>query len=283
MSSARIAFLVGAGVLLGVSLARPAQAQEVVGPRGDVPPVSEAPMGMYSVKRGVQGPAGLVHSRVLLHINTSKNAVGKPVSLAPDIWYSVSDVFQLGILHNGPMGWQTRPGAGLCLSGKSNGCPEVYDNIGFDALYGLAFGDFHFSLHSSLYILSFQGDTPLQLTLGAATKLHLSDQFAIFLDPAFGIGLNSRDTNKDWFYLPVEFQFQAVPPVAFKLLTGVLGPLSGFGDNYQIPLGLGVIGNLSEAIDLGIRFSFDNLLGKIPPGLTRTSWSSLSLLMHVRF
>ena len=111
MSSARIAFLVGAGSLLGVSLAAPARAQVLVPRNDDVPPISEAPMGMYSVKRGVQGPAGLVHSRVLLHINTSKNLVGKPVSLAPDIWYSVTDTLQLGILHNGPMGWQTRPGA----------------------------------------------------------------------------------------------------------------------------------------------------------------------------
>jgi hypothetical protein len=275
MSRAPIAVL-----LLLVSGA--ARAGEVVGPRNDVPPVSNRPMGEDAVKRGVQGPAGLVHSRVLLHINTSKGNVGKPVSLAPDLWYAVTDSLQLGILHNGPMGWQTRPGAGLCLSGKPS-CPKVYDNLGFDGLYGLAFGDFHFSLHSSLYILSFSGDTPLQLDLGAATKLHFGDSFAIFLDPQVGIALNSRSTNKDQLFIPIELQYQVVPPVSFKILTGVLGPLSGFGDNYQIPVGLGVIGNLSEAIDVGLRFSFDNLLGKIPAGQTRTTASSLSLLMHLRF
>jgi hypothetical protein len=280
MPRARIALLIGA--LMDVSLAGAAGAGEVVGPRDDVPPVSNAPMGMHAVKRGVQGPAGLVHARVLLHINTSKGSVGKPVSLAPDIYYAVTDSLQLGLLHNGPMGWLTRPGAGICFNGKPS-CPNgIYDNVGFDALYGLAFGDFHFSLHGSYYVLSFSGDTPMQVALGAASKLHFGDNFAIFLDPQFGIAVNSRDTNKDMFYMPLELQYQVVPPVSFKLLTGVLGQLSAFGDTYQVPVGLGVIGNISEAIDLGLRFSFDNLLGHIPPGSTRTTLSSLSALMHVR-
>jgi hypothetical protein len=281
MVRARIVLLLGA--LIDVSVAGVAAAGEVVGPRDDVPPVSNAPMGMRAVKRGVQGPAGLVHARVLLHVNTSKGSVGKPVSLAPDIWYSITDTLQLGILHNGPMGWLTRPGAGICFNGKPS-CPNgVYDNIGLDGLYGLAFGDFHFSLHSSFYVLSFSGNTPMQLALGAASKIHFGDDFAIFLDPQFGIALNSRDTNKDMFYLPLELQYQVAPPVSLKLLMGVWGRLSGFGDSYQIPVGVGVIGNISEHIDLGLRFAFDNLLGKIPPGSTRTTLSSLSALMHVRF
>jgi len=269
--------------LLSLLAAPAAQAGEVVGPRNDVPPVSRAPMGEDAVRRGVQGPAGLWSARVLLHVNCSAGQFGKPISLAPDLWYSVTDSLQLGILHNLPMGWLTRPGAGLCLTGKSNGCPKVYDNIGADALYGLAFGDFHLSLHSSFYVLHFSGGTPLELTLGAASKIHLGDFFAIFLDPQIGIGLNHRDTNKDQLYLPIELQFQVARPVSLKLLTGVTGQLSSFGDTYQIPVGLGVIGNVSEAIDLGLRFAFDNLLGKEPPGVSRTATRSLSLLMHLRF
>jgi hypothetical protein len=255
---------------------------QVVPGGGDVPPVSSAPPGEEAVQRGVQGPAGLFHSRILLHINTSKNQGAKPISLAPDLYYAVTDSVQIGLLHNLPMGWLTRPGAGLCLSGKPS-CPHVYDNVGFDLLFGLLFGDVHLSLHSSFYLLRIADPLFAMLTVGTAGKFHFSDAVALFFDPQFGFALNDRSLNKDQFFLPLELQFQIVPPVAFKLLTGVTGPLSNFGDSYQIPVGLGVIGNISQAIDLGLRFSFDNMLGKIPTGQTRTSVSSLSVLMHLRF
>jgi hypothetical protein len=260
-----------------------ASARVISGGR-DVPPVSEARSGLYAVRRGVQGPAGLFHSRILLHMNTSSDLVGKPISLAPDFYYGVTDSLQLGLLHNLPMGWLTRPGAGLCLSGTGNGCPHVYNNVGFDLLYGLLFGDVNLSFHSSLYLLQVADPTPLMWTLGFASKLHVSDSFAIFLDPQIGIGLNNRDGgNKEQLFLPIELQFQLTPPLVLKVLTGVTGPFDGFGDSYQIPLGVGLVDSVNESIDLGLRFAFDNLLGKLPEGVSRTQQSSLSLLMHIRF
>jgi hypothetical protein len=250
----------------------------------DVAPVSSAPMGLYSVKRGVQGPAGLLSVRLLLHINASKDAFGEPVALAPDLFYAVSDTLSLGIIHDGPMGLLTTASShpGLCFTGKTGGCPKVYDNIGFDALYGLAFGEFNFSLHSSFFILSFSDPTPLMLTLGAAMKFHFSEEIALFLDPQFGIGLNHRDVNKDQFFLPVQLQFQVAHSTALDLLTGVTGQLSNFGDTYRIPLGLAVVFNLSPHVDLGLKFAFDNLLGQVPTGTSRADARSLALIMNIR-
>jgi hypothetical protein len=262
----------------------PARADIVPG-GGDVPPVTSAPAGMYSVRRGVQGPEGLFHARVLLHINTSKNSVAKPISLAPDFHYGVTDSLQLGLLHNLPMGWLTRPGAGLCLTGDDGGCPRVYNNVGFDLMYGLVFGDVHFSLHSTLYVLSLADPTPMMLTLGLTGKFHLSDSVALFLDPQIGLAVSDRDSglNPDMLFLPVELQFQLSAPVALKLLTGVTGSLDALGDTHQIPLGLGLVGNVSESFDIGLRFAFDNLLGERPEGVEATDARSLSLLMHLRF
>jgi hypothetical protein len=251
---------------------------------GDVPPVTDAQAGLFAVRRGVQGPEGLLHSRILLHINTSRDLVGKPISLAPDFYYGVTDSLQIGLLHNLPMGWLTRPGAGICLAGTDNGCPHVYNNVGFDLLYGLLFGDVNLSLHSSFFLLQVADPTPMMLTVGMAGKIHFSRDFAIFFDPQIGLALNQRDNgNEHQVFLPVELQFQLAAPVALKLLTGITGPLSGFSDAYQVPVGLGIIGNVSSSIDLGVRFAFDNLLGKLPPGVERTQSSSLSLLMHIRF
>src|SRR5687768_14782580 len=120
------------GLALPVALAWPAAAHaQVHGPATDVPPASDAPPGQESVQRGVQGPEGMLHARVLLHMNTSSDRVGEPISLAPDLYYAFSDTFQAGIVHNLPMGWLTRPGAGLCLTGDGDGgCRKVYDNVG---------------------------------------------------------------------------------------------------------------------------------------------------------
>jgi hypothetical protein len=265
-------------LLLGTGAAHAA----VVEGGGDVPPVSNAPMGKVAVRRGVQGPEGLFTARLLLLTNASKGAFGKPTSFAPDLFYSLSDTVQIGLLHTGPMGWQTLPGAGLCLSGTSNGCPHVYDNVGFDLLYGLLFGDFHLSAHTSLYFLRLSDPLWAMWTVGLAGKFHFTDAVALLFDPQIGITLSHRDVYKDQLFIPVELQLQATPGLSLKVLSGVSGQLSSLGDNYQIPLGLGIVGNINPNLDLGVRFSFDNLLGKQPPMTSRTDRRSIGLLLSIR-
>jgi hypothetical protein len=263
--------------------ANAAHAAVVEGGR-DVPPVSYAPMGEVAVRRGVQGPAGLFTARINLLVNASKGRFGKPISLAPDLYYSITDSVQIGLLHTLPMGWQTTPGAGLCLTGTSDGCPKVYRNVGFDFMYGLLFGDFHLSLHSSQY-LTFVPDpfpTGVMWTVGFAGKLHFTNEVALYFDPQIGITLTHRDLYKDQLFLPLELQIQASRAVSLKLLTGVTGQLSDLGNTYRVPLGLGVVANLTPHVDLGLRFSFDNLLGHKDEGVARTDERSLGLLLTIR-
>jgi hypothetical protein len=247
----------------------------------DGSPASSAPDGQYAVMRGVQGPAGMLSARLLLDVNLSADNVGKPISFAPDLYYGVTDRLQLGLRHDGPMGWQARPGLGLCLTGKDNGCPKVYDNIGFDVMYGLAFGKLHLSAHGSLFVSSFD-PTTTSLALGVAGKVHVSDRVALFFDPKFGIALSDRGTNDDALYVPLELEYQLGAPTMFKVLSGISGSWSAFGDTYQAPLGLGLVQNLTTHLDLGARFSFDNLLGKQPQGVGRADTRSLAVLLNIR-
>ena len=248
----------------------------------DVPPVSSAPDGQYAVMRGVQGPAGMLAARILLDINLSTDLAGKPISLAPDIYYSVTDKLQLGLLHEGPMGWQAKPGLGLCLTGADNGCAKLYDNVGLDLMYGVSFGQVHLSTHTSLFMGPFDPFT-MSLAFGVAGKTHLGTKVALLFDPKIAIALTERDTtNDDAVYIPLELQFQVGKGTTLKLLTGLLGGLSAFGDTYEIPIGFGLLQNLSEHFDLGLRFSFDNLLGHEEPGISRTDTRSLGILVNVR-
>lgn len=240
-------------------------------------------MGRMAVQRGVQGPAGLLTLRVNLLINASKNNFGKPTSLAPDLFYSITDTVQIGLLHTGPMGWQTLPGGSLCLTGTGTGnCPKVYDNVGFDFMYGLLFGDFHLSLHSSLYLLKISDPNWVMWTVGFTGKFHFSDAVALYFDPQIGITLSNRDLYKDRLFIPVELQFQANPGLSVKVLSGIEGQLSALGDTFRSPLGLGIVGNVNAHVDLGLRFSFDNLMGHQAPGASRTDQRSIGLLLIFR-
>jgi len=262
------------GCALG-TLATPAFADD------DGSPVSNEPAGQYAVLRGVQGPAGMLSARLLLDINLSASQVGKPISLAPDLYYGVTDKLQLGLLHDGPMGWQTRPGPGLCLTGKDNGCPKVYDNIGFDLMYGLSFGELQLSAHGSFFVSSFDPSTT-SLALGVAGKVHFSERAAVVFDPKFAIALSDRGANDDALYVPVELEYQLASPTTFKLLSGISGKWSSFGDTYEVPFGVGLVQNLTTHLDLGARFSFDNLLGQQPQGVGRADLRSLAILLNIR-
>ena len=276
-------FAISVAALSSTLLALAATAHaEVEGGSDHVPPVSGQAMGKVAVRRGVQGPGGLFTARVLLLVNASKDNFGKPVSLAPDLFYSLSDTVQIGLLHTGPMGWQSRPGSGLCLTGMSNGCPKVYNNVGFDFMYGLLFGDFHLSLHSSLFLLFVPEPTGVMWTIGLTGKFHFTNAVALFFDPQVGVMLSHRDLYKEQLFIPVELQFQVGAAASLKVLSGVSGQLSELGDTYQIPLGLGLVGNVSSHLDLGVRFSFDNLLGHAFPGISRADARSIGLLLTFR-
>jgi hypothetical protein len=255
---------------------------EVTGGSRNVPPVSGQAMGRVAVSRGVQAPGGLFTARVLLLVDASKDSFGEPTSLAPDLFYAVSDTVQIGLLHTGPMGWQSRPGFGLCLTGTTGGCPKVYNNVGFDLMLGLLYGDFHLSLHSSLFLLMNPEPNGVMWTIGLTGKFHFTDVVALYFDPQVGVMLAHRDLYKEQLFIPVELQFQVGAAVSLKVLSGVLGQISNLGDTYRVPLGLGLVGNVSSHVDLGLRFSFDNLLGNVPDGVARTDVRSLALLLTFR-
>ena len=249
---------------------------------GTVPPVSDAPEGQDTVTRGVQSPDGLLSLKVTLAMNLSSDLIGQPLSIAPNLYYGINDRFQVGLIHDGPMRQQTRPGAGLCLTGSDNGCANVYDNVGLDAMYGVVFGPaLHLSGHGSLYVTSFDAGT-VMLAVGVTGKIHLTNTAAVFFDPQIGVQLAKRDTVDDMLFLPVEFQYQVGLPTTIKLLTGVTGSLSTLGDTYEVPVGIGFNRNLDATFDIGARFSFDNMLGKQAEGSGRADARSLAVLLNVR-
>ena len=120
-------------------------------------------------------------------------------------------------------------------------------------------------------------------TIGLTGKFHFTDVVALFFDPQVGVMLAHRDVYKEQLFIPAR---APVPDdggaFPLKVLSGVSGQLSALGDTYQVPLGLGLVGNVSSHVDLGLRFSFDNLLGHVATGISRTDTRSIGLLLTLR-
>jgi hypothetical protein len=249
-----------------------------------VPPVDAA-----LARRGVQIPAGLLGVGILVNASLNAGAPFAPVSVVPDVAYGVSDDLQVGIRHSGPMGWQTPPGGALCVTGKEDRCGnKVYNNVGLDGLYALLrTRPAQISAHGTLYFDPLDPFT-IALNLGAAGKLRITDDLAVWLDPQLRIGINRRDApsgrtgNRERIFLPIELQVQVTPALAAIFQTGLDAPVAGFAGQYRWPVGVAALYAVDDAIDLGVRLAFENVGGAQPLGIGRLEARTISTLVNLR-
>jgi hypothetical protein len=199
-------------------------------------------------------------------VGLSKGAAGKPISIVPNVYYGVTDVLTLGLASNhGSEIFQNAVGQGLCLSGQSNGCGKVYNNVSLDGLFSFArSGTMDVGVHGGLDT-EFGADTLAQLRLGVKGKL-LAGQFQLVFDPSLSIGLNKRDAafNKEVLVLPVRLGFLVTPQlnlglsVAFASLIDPPSPV-GIGDIYQVPVGIGGTFAINNMLSVRAQFVLDEL------------------------
>jgi opacity protein-like surface antigen len=215
-------------------------------------------------------PGGKVFLDAFLEVNLSKDFAFKPVSIAPDIWYGVSDDLTLGLIHSsrGATGLFGGSGDGLCLTGKTKGCPHVYDNIGLDARYHLVRqGILTLAADGGLYAMTFD-PFKLDLKLGAIARLQ-SGAFSFELGPNIFIGLNKRSAgNKEVLAVPATFMYAVVPKVGIAAQFGLLVP---FADTSLTMFGgsLGVQYFATDKLMLDAVFSLPALAGgsKVADGM----------------
>jgi hypothetical protein len=222
---------------------------------------------------------GFVIAGSTLNINLSTDAVGKPVSLAPNLWYGINDKLTVGLTHDGgSSAWTPRPafrtltivvagmattasgGAGICLTGSDNGCNKFYDNLGFDALYSLSAGKFSVAAHPGFDVFSIDEGT-LTARVGVLGTYEVSDKIVIAFDPRINIGLPDTDFNKAGIDIPVFAWYKASDKMGVYVDTGIAGPFDGFGDGFTVPLGLGATFKVNDKLGVGGDFAFTNLLG----------------------
>ncbi len=216
------------------------------------------------VKRPLTLAEGLTQIDLPVAFNLSKDSAGKPVFIPLHLAYGVTDGFTLALTHQ----------IGLCLSGTSNGCPKVYNDVGLQGLFSLVpSGPFQAALAAGIVLPSITDPFTAAAVVGFDTRAG-NGPIALRIDPRLQIGLNQRDgtlttptsagsaPNREVLSIPVTLQLQATPNVALSVGSGILGPLNpvigSFSDYYAVPLTFGAAYTTSQ-LDVGAAFTFANL------------------------
>lgn len=211
---------------------------------------------------------GLLHAQ--LGINLSTDAVGKPISLSPDIWYGINEKLTVGLVHTGvgTTGVQGLPGTSLCLTGSDNGCGDFYSNVGLDARYTLKSSEkLQLALDAGLFINSLD---PFQLSIkvGVAGRYKLGKQLALEFQPSVFFGVTSRDgggevgaeTNKETIVAPANIVYSLNEKIGLLGQLALILPLEDTGDAYLLGLSVGGTYALSKQLSLELIFSLPVLV-----------------------
>jgi hypothetical protein len=213
------------------------------------------------VDRPILVPAGMLELRGdTAVINMSKDSAGDPIDLRPSIYYGVSKKLNIGITH---------VDSGICVAGDA--CAKVYNGVGIDALYDL--------MHGGSLAMAARGGVrmpsldPLIAGLNLGLDIQLTaGKVAVYFNPHLYVGAIKRSPDaaamppeagkKEALDAPLILGYQAQRQTLIFVRSGIHGPMSGFGDSFEVPVGAGATFAASNRLDFGAEWLFTNLAGK---------------------
>jgi hypothetical protein len=219
-------------------------------------------------------PKGKLGIFAAIGVGLSKDLAGKPIDIAPDIWYGVMPKLEAGIVHSGygltgfwgdnvPLGIV---GLGICVTGTDGGCAKVYDGpIGVLAHYQLLEGGIDLAADAGVVLGSFD---PFQIGVKVGVRgRKMMGKLAIHFAPNVGIQVTERaDEGNETLSVPVDVHFMVSPKLGVGVQTGIQGEFSSFGDNFRIPVSLGAMFQVTPAIMAGASFNLHRVAGFDGPG-----------------
>lgn len=218
-------------------------------------------------------PRGALHGAVTVEASLSTRAVLEPVSLAPDLWYGVTDRVTLGVTTSARAVSRLDVGNGLCVRSSEHGCPRLYDDLAIDARWLV---DRRVAVRARLVASSFSPWKP-SLRLGALARW-TRGAWAIEGDPNLQLGLANRDHgNRSQLDLPLWVRFQLGCHAEGWVRTGARAELAGFFEKVAIPVGVGGAVH-RRGVAVGFEVAFPELLGPQNQFRTRDAYLYVSLI-----
>ena len=201
----------------------------------------------------------VVHA--LLELSLSKDAAGKPISIAPDVWYGLTPGLTVGLVHSSRAltGILGGAGDGLCITGDSGGCGRFYDHAGLVARVHLRGGRFAVALDGGLIAGSFD-PLALALKVGIAARWQLG-KLAAEVVPSVWLGLTERDAgNIETMYVPLSVTSALAPRLAVAGQVGMVAPFDRFRQEVVIATSVGVQAIVSDQLVVDVAFSLPHWL-----------------------
>jgi hypothetical protein len=231
--------------------------------------------------RGAVLPRGMIEVVLPLGINLTSDRFGDPIFLSPGVTIGVTDDLSLGVRHF----------LGICFKAVSNGCPQPYNDVGFETTWRAWRGG-----RAEVAVGLAVDVAPIEpFTLSADARVQVrwaGGPFAFALAPALSFGLNQRDVttsgkrvpisfplgtysfgwyqdvtgNREILSVPAVVQVQVIPALAAAAGLAMIVPLDpmegGPGDYVTFPFGAAVIVTPTGALDVGVSFTFRSLFGR---------------------
>jgi hypothetical protein len=239
----------------------------------DLPPDREA-WPTELVRRPLTLAQGMFELTLPVNANLAPGDFGKPVFSNPSLYYGVTPDVSVGVRHF----------TGLCFSGSSNGCADVYDDVSVDSIWSFVRGaSTDVAVGAALNATRLSDPFTSNAEVRLAVRYRMGSVAAITLAPQLNVGLSQRDTtatvavttattttavrgNREALTVPATLQVQATDRLAVTVGAALAGPLDpevgGFGDFYTIPVSGEVDYAVTNMIDVGANLSYTNLLGK---------------------
>src|SRR3990172_9892059 len=121
----------------GGDATEPAEGTDGVATVGGSDASLEAGAGVYTkatwpteeTKRPITLTKGMLQINGNIGVSMSKELVGKPIVVTPNVFYGVSDKLTIGLVNSS-----------LCVTGKDNGCAKAFNSLGLDVIFAFMTG-----------------------------------------------------------------------------------------------------------------------------------------------
>jgi hypothetical protein len=230
-------------------------------------------------KRPLTAARGLLELWLPLQLN-STGATWQPVTLNPSLVYGITSRWEIGV----------RNIVGLCFGGESNGCPNVYGDVG--AFTRVRLGrpaGIDLAVQGGLDWVHIQEPTNWAAWGGVVLRAG-GGILVVTLAPSVSFGLKDRDgipsrvqpiawnagsydlvtaeatfDNREHLSTPATLQLQLGRVLAVEVGVSLEGPLdpqsTTFANEYWIPVGAAVILTPLLSLDVGAAYTMPRLWG----------------------
>jgi hypothetical protein len=196
-------------------------------------------------------------AQLTLEYSLAPRSLGKPLSIAPDAWFGVTDRFTLGVIHSSPSVDRIDARSSICLRGTELTCDHAYRGSGIDVRYRL-----RDDIVPRARLLLRDID-PLKPALALGALLRWTHgRFSLRSDPYLRFGLANRgEGNRAAFVLPVWVGFQPTCRWLLELHSGADGDLAVIHDGWHMPFSAVVTARATSALDIVVEAGFSQLYG----------------------